>query len=590
MAIHLAPAAVYLALGFIIYTVGRLFQFIKSAKATGLPYVVVPFLETEIISQLLTPFLRNLYFTHLDKGEGWPRWCRFMIRDWSWEDKRRAYDEYGDVFLVVSPQGIICYCADAAMAFDVMNRRYDFTKPRDKYQPYGPNVFTAEGSTYSFHVRMVAPSFGDNTGVNELVWQETSRQTELLLDRWTKKTPKNLDTDINALTLAIISLAGFGKRLESVEEQEQDIPPGYRVSFLTALRNTTRFILPILLFPMWLLDFMPWYSEASLAKGQLDKYLRTLIQKERAKGGGEEQDNNNNNRTDLDLVSRANLLHAVVHAVEGEEGREHLQQTNKNGGGKGNGRRKEKKHGFTEDEVMGNLFIYMLAGYETTANSIQYGLLVLAANPDIQSKVTAEIDRVYDEAALEGRHALTYNEDFAKLEYTFGYMYETFRLYPGVVVITKMCTDAQKMQTDNDNMPQSFILPAGCRVYLSSPGTHYNPRYWEDPSELRPERWLTDKFPFSGPVVAADKTRQMRGTLLTFSDGARACLGRKFAQAEYMAFFATLLRRFEVGFAPGADVAKLKSDLDNKSAGKIVSLTPLSGFPLELKQRKVVVW
>ncbi|KAK5637153.1 hypothetical protein RRF57_012865 [Xylaria bambusicola] len=499
------------------------------------------------------------------------------VRDWTWEDKRHAFDEHGDVFLVVSPQGIICYCADAAMAFDVMNRRYDFTKPRDKYkmlEPYGPNVVTAEGSTYRFHVRMVAPSFGDNTGVNELVWQETSRQTKLLMDIWMKIAPKNLDTDINALTLAIISLAGFGKRLESVQEQSQDIPAGYEISFLSALRNTARNILPILLFPLWLMDITS-YADASLAKRQLDKYLRALIQRERAKEVDDE----------ADLMSRANLLHTVVHAIEGEESKDQAAKGSK-----------EKKRAFTEDEVMGNLFIYMLAGYDTTANSIQYGLLMLAANPDVQSKVIAEIDQVYDEAAVEGRHVLTYNEDFAKLEYTFGYMYETFRLYPGVLLITKVCNEEQTIQLQDGETHETrdVVLPAGCRVYLSSPGVHYNRRYWEDAYELKPERWLTDKFSHQGEgeldqsgkhVVAADKTRQMRGTLLTFSDGARACLGRKFAQAEFMAFFATLLRHFRVTFADGVDLRQIKSNLEKKSAGKVVSLTPLSGFPLELKQR-----
>jgi cytochrome P450 len=216
----------------------------------------------------------------------------------------------------------------------------ELTMSVEMLEPYGPNVVTAEGSTYRFHVRMVAPSFGDNTGVNELVWQETSRQTKLLMDIWTKVTPKNLDTDINALTLAIISLAGFGKRLESVEEQSQDIPAGYKISFLAALRNTTRNILPILLFPLWLLDITP-YAEAGLAKRQLDKYLRTLIQRERAKEVDDE----------ADLMSRANLLHTVVHAVEGDEGKDQTTE-----GAKG------RKQGFTEDEVMGNLFIYMLAG------------------------------------------------------------------------------------------------------------------------------------------------------------------------------------------------------------------------------------
>lgn len=56
-----------------------------------------------------------------------------MINDWACKDKRRAPEECGDVFLCVSPEGIIHYSADAAMGWDVMNRRYDFTKPLDQY-------------------------------------------------------------------------------------------------------------------------------------------------------------------------------------------------------------------------------------------------------------------------------------------------------------------------------------------------------------------------------------------------------------------------------------------------------------------------
>ncbi|KAF1847374.1 putative cytochrome P450 oxidoreductase [Cucurbitaria berberidis CBS 394.84] len=568
---YLATTVGILVISFVAYNCLKLKRLVHSAKSTGLPYVIVPFLETEVLSQLVTPLLRNYYLTHLEKGEGWPRWCRFMIKDWTWEDKRRAFQDHGDVFLAVSPQGIICYCADANMAFDVMNRRYDFIKPRDKYQmlePYGPNVVTAEGGTYRFHVRMVAPSFGDITGVNDLVWQETLRQTGLLMDRWTNVTPKELDTDINALTLAIISLAGFGQMLESVEEQKQDIPPGYKISFLAALRSTTQNILFLLLFPGWLLDLTP-YAEANLAKQQLEKYLRTLIKRERAKEVNEK----------AELLSRTNLLHTVVNAVDTEGGDTETAGVVK------------KKTRFNEDEVMGNLFIYMLAGYETTANSIQYGILVLAAHQNVQTKCIEEIDRVYEEVALAGRHELSYNEDFAKLEYIFGFMYEVSRLYPGVILITKMCTSDQTMHLHDDrtNQTQAHVLPAGCRVYLSSPGVHYHEKYWKNSHEFDPTRWFTDKFSRQGGeekhVVAADRTRQMRGTLLTFSDGARACLGRKFAQAEFMAFFATILRRFRVTFKDGADADRLRSDIVNKSAGKIVSLTPLPGFPIELRQR-----
>jgi len=118
---------------FTMYKLVNLYKWTKAAKRTGLPYVVVPLLETEALSKFLTPFLRSYYHEYLLKEQGWPHWCRFIIRDWSWEDKRRAHDEYGEVFLVVSPEGIICYSADAIMGWDVMNRRTEFTKPPDKY-------------------------------------------------------------------------------------------------------------------------------------------------------------------------------------------------------------------------------------------------------------------------------------------------------------------------------------------------------------------------------------------------------------------------------------------------------------------------
>lgn len=135
------------------------------------------------------------------------------------------------------------------------------------------------------------------------------------------------------------------------------------------------------------------------------------------------------------------------------------------------------------------------------------------------------------------------------------------------------------------NGSQSYLLPEGTRVYLSAPGVHFNPRYWPDPYKLDPRRWIaTTEQKRDKAIVAADRTRQMRGTLLTFSDGARACLGRKFAQAEYIAFFATLLRAYRVVLQPGQDADRIEKSLFAKSAGKI-TLAPLDKVPIRLEKR-----
>ncbi|KAL8898399.1 MAG: hypothetical protein Q9207_006722 [Kuettlingeria erythrocarpa] len=575
----------------LLYKSSSLLRYIWLARRTGLPYAVTPFLETEVIAFLLTPILRYAYHDHLEKGQGWPRWCRFIIKDWSWEDKRIVHDELGDVFLCVSPEGIICYSADAAMGWDVMNRRNDFTKPPDKYkllEPYGPNVATAEGADYRFHVRITAPPFGDMSGANDLVWDETLKQTKILGEAWASNVPRELDMDVNALTLAVISKAGFGKQVDwmSNTQHELSLPQGHRMSFLKAISDTTTHMLAILVAPAWLLRLTP-LAKAHFAHRELDTYLRELIREESARIEA--------NKDHQSLTARGNLLTSVMRASHNEA----------KGGTQQNASKGERKDGFTEDEVMGNLFIYLLAGYETTANAIAYGLIILAIRQDIQDEVIKEIDAVRAVARSEGREELSYKQDFNKLEYTYGFMYETFRLFPGVTLITKMVTKPEQIHLSpspaaDKHMPSTVTLPAGTRVYLSAPAVHYHPLYWPEPYKLDPGRWIHSSSPSSSHaapapsnfsagsgkrfVTTADKDRHMRGTLLTFSDGARACLGRKFAQAEYVAFLAAILQRYRVVLGEGMRREWVERQIYLKSAGK-VTLAPVAGLTVRLERR-----
>ncbi|KAI5240129.1 hypothetical protein E4T43_06262 [Aureobasidium subglaciale] len=437
-------------------------------------------------------------------------------------------------------------------------------------EPYGPNVATTEGKNYQFHVRITAPPFGDLSGVNSLVWRETLKQTQVLCEAWSKESSRSLSGDLNALTLSVISLAGFGKQINwtASDEEHQDIPEGYIMSFLKAISDTTGFMVAILLFPGWLLR-MTRLKKANDAHMELDKYLRQMIRDERGRiAAGATSDTRA-------VATRGNLLTSLLEASHSES-----KSSKKAADG-------VQKRAFTEDEVMGNLFIYLLAGYETTANSIYYGLAILAIRTDIQNKTIAEIDRIYGEAKADGRDELTYEQDFEKLHYLYGFMYETFRLYPGVLLITKMVSTPQQIKISlGSGKISSHILPPETRVYLNTPAVHYSEKYWPNPTELDPSRWMpepkaenTDK-----KVVAADRTRHMRGTLLTFSDGARSCLGRKFAQAEYIAFLTSLLRNYRVELEPGQDVATVRRDLDLKCAGK-VTLAPLDTLRLTLKKR-----
>ena len=61
-----------------------------------------------------------------------------------------------------------------------------------------------------------------------------------------------------------------------------------------------------------------------------------------------------------------------------------------------------------------------------------YGLFLLALHPEIQEKVIREVDRVWAEANASGRESLSYQHDFDKFVYTYGFMVSSPRtLRPG---------------------------------------------------------------------------------------------------------------------------------------------------------------
>lgn len=205
---------------------------------------------------------------------------------------------------------------------------------------------TAEGETYRFHVRITAPPFSDGSGVNNIVWNETVMQTKSLMERWSKERPANLHEDVNALTLAVISLAAFGRKLDSDGANAQAVPPGYKMSFLCALADTTKYILQILVFPTWVLQWSP-FARAALARKELEKHMLEIIDDEKAALS------ERGLKDEIRLGPRGNLVQSIMKASH------QCAQAAPTGKVASMGR------GFSDTEVMGNLWIYLLAGMWT---------------------------------------------------------------------------------------------------------------------------------------------------------------------------------------------------------------------------------
>ena len=78
--------------------------------------------------------------------------------------------------------------------------------------------------------------------------------------------------------------------------------------------------------------------------------------------------------------------------------------------------------------------LYENTGHETSSHALTFALMLLAAHPDEQRALQAEVDTVLE----QGKRELKY-EDLDRLVLCHGAMNEALRLFPPVVIVPKVC-------------------------------------------------------------------------------------------------------------------------------------------------------
>lgn len=175
------------------------------------------------------------------------------------------------------------------------------------------------------------------------------------------------------------------------------------------------------------------------------------------------------------------------------------------------------------------------------------------------------------------------------------------RVFPTVLPIGRVTTSPQEIvQTahDGDKKQTTHILPKGTGVIVNNTAVHFSRAHWPSPHVLDPRRWLVERPNAFDPAVplsahddecicngSASIPGHVRGTFMTFSEGPRACIGRNFAKAEYVAFFARLLRAHRLVLRTGVDAAQAEREIRLRSAGSPVSLMPDGDVPVRIVPR-----
>ncbi|KAI4239524.1 MAG: hypothetical protein LQ349_000284 [Xanthoria aureola] len=532
------------------------------------------------LSFVLMPIYRSLPSAWTDP------WLRTLDPIWSYRELYAPFARYGDVFLVATPGG--CYMGNASptVIHQIATRRTEWVKPIEHYgvvEHFGPNVVSTEGSTWRDHRRVSNASFNERS--NAVVWKESIRQAGEMVKAWGGRVGNSQEVmwiadvypDAATASLHIISRSGFGVKLlwPGEEQVEGEVEEGYEkfsshepmgahtMTFKESLHTMLRDFVWMGVFSKSTLKKLPFKRTKVVWEGyaNLDTYLHELLDVKKAAiaAGLAEKD-----ALDLmvPLITASDSLptdhHKNVPQIPTPIG---------------------------TPQILGNAFIFLFAGHETTANSLTFLLIFLALNLPAQRRLQHTLDALL--ASLPPDPAQwPYPSTFHKLgnSYLGACINEQLRLITSVTMVPKRSVGPQTLVLDDGKVVK---VPADTFQHFCAPSVHRNPSAWphvksssrtpgktNDLDDFVPERWILEdetyhphqassssnvkpnngnndnntsaQDPDALDIGAATLFRPAPGAFIPFSDGPRACLGRRFAMVELVAVIATLMRGYSV--------------------------------------------
>lgn len=442
---------------------------------------------------------------------------------WIWGNERQVFEHQacemynkwaarlGPLFKIKAAlfHGDVIVVADNAAAAHVFQYSERYVKA-PMFRPIvvkllGKGLVWAEGAEHRHQRRLLAPAFSPENvrGMADDVWECAekleSRLTNQILSNGGEMTI-NIVPHTSACTLDILGRTAFGHDFNMGESTEaKEISASWHKDVNMGL-TFAGFLAPILLFTFPWIAKLPigGLQEEGVAKSIVTKLASRILEKGQISDKGK------------DILS---LLIKDSRDLKGEKGLSHAQ-------------------------ILDNIATFLMVGHETTAGSLNFTLLDLARNPEVQQKLREEIQTFGQD--------LDY-DNVQKLEYLDAVVREGLRLHPAAPRTERVALEddiiplSKPIRTTDGRTLTSLHVKAGQVFHLPFATMNVNPDVWgPDGHEFKPERWLTP-----GGVPPSSELPRGWGNIVTFCDGPRSCIGYRLAIVEFKVIVATLIRSIE---------------------------------------------
>ena len=350
--------------------------------------------------------------------------------------------DYGDMVSVEKPNGRLAYFVnDAAEVRRILTRRHAKYVKGPGFERVkmllGNGLIVSDGDVWRRSRTMIQPAF-TRQSVHRLIAVMVECCDRLAV-RWAAAADRgealNITSETSDFALELILISIFGDDYEQFILTEGENP----FAFLS--RDSTRDLSVV------------------MKVRQLRELLMRIIDWRRTAGGGQY----------FDFLSM------------------YLEATDKQG------------ERFTDDELLDELMTLIVAGFETSANTLNWAWYLVAQHPDVEKRLIDEAGRLVPAVSAISADSL------AAMEYTQQVLEETLRLYPPVWLFTRRAIAEDGLE--------EFDVPVDADIYLSPYILHRTEHYWSNPDRFDPARFA----PADGPK----KDRPY----FPFSLGPRRCLG-----------------------------------------------------------------
>ncbi|XP_042350913.1 sterol 26-hydroxylase, mitochondrial [Plectropomus leopardus] len=184
-------------------------------------------------------------------------------------------------------------------------------------------------------------------------------------------------------------------------------------------------------------------------------------------------------------------------------------------------------------DVYGSIAELLLAGMDTTSNTLTWTLHLLSQNPQTQDRLYKEVSTMVPADQIPSA------EEVTRMPYLKAVIKEALRMYPVVPLNARVIAEKE-------------VTIGGYKFSKKTPFTlcHYAISHDEDtfpePSTFKPERWLRDGRDRPTPFGS-----------IPFGFGVRGCVGRRIAELEMYLVLFRVIRHFEI--KPDPTIKELKS-------------------------------